>query len=93
MIRNEVFAERLAEAIDECGLDRDTIRSRAGIANSTLSGYLHGRREPTANRLPQLAAAVGVTPDWLVGRDGARKHAKAFSAPRSETKSNGPKEV
>lgn len=60
---------RLAEAFTRSTLTQPELSERSGIPQSTLSGYLSGRVQPTAPRLAALCHALNVESDWLLGLD------------------------
>lgn len=63
------FGERLAEARQQAGLTQEQLAERLGTSQRVIA---HWERTPVALRADQLAAlasALGVTADYLVGRD------------------------
>jgi transcriptional regulator with XRE-family HTH domain len=63
------FRERLSEAMLERQLNRTTLAERSGVDRSTVSQLLgeHQVRLPTGHVVAELASALGVTTDWLLG--------------------------
>ena len=63
------FRERLSEAMLERLLNRTTLAERSGVDRSTVSQLLgeHQVRLPSGHVVAELATALGVTTDWLLG--------------------------
>lgn len=69
------FGERLAQARQQAGLTQQKLAERLGTIQRVIA---HWERAPVALRADQLAAlatALGVTADYLVGRDSPTKRA------------------
>ena len=49
------------------GFSRDKLAVMVGISSETLARYERGEREPTTTVTKKLAAALGVTPNELLG--------------------------
>ena len=49
------------------GFSRDKLAAMVGISSETLARYERGEREPTTTVTKKLAAALGVTPNELLG--------------------------
>ena len=49
------------------GFTRDGLAAMVGISSETLARYERGEREPTTTVTKKLAAALGVTPNELLG--------------------------
>ena len=64
-----VFQERLKRAMFLAGIRKTDLAERAGIDRGKVSAYVSGRYKPNAETLAKIAAALGVTPDWLLGRE------------------------
>lgn len=65
-----IFATRLREARKRKGWTINQMAEKAGIAANSISGYERGKGEPTMFALVLLADTLGVTTDYLTGRDG-----------------------
>ena len=65
-----IFAKRLREARNIKGWTINQMAEKAGIAANSISGYERGKGEPTMFALILLADTLGVTTDYLTGRDG-----------------------
>ena len=67
--RSEVFRERLRAAMQKHQLNRTTLAERTGVDRSTVSQLLseHQVRLPSGHVVAELAAALGVSADWLLG--------------------------
>ena len=64
-----LFRERLSEAMLERQLNRTTLAERSNVDRSTVSQLLgeHQVRLPSGHVVAELATALGVTTDWLLG--------------------------
>jgi transcriptional regulator with XRE-family HTH domain len=67
--RSEVFRDRLRTAMLEHKLNRTQLAERTGVDRSTVSQLLseHQVRLPSGHVVAELAAALCVSADWLLG--------------------------
>ena len=67
--RSEIFRERLRAAMLERKLNRTELAERTGVDRSTVSQLLseHQIRLPSGHVVAELASALGVSADWLLG--------------------------
>jgi transcriptional regulator with XRE-family HTH domain len=67
--RATLFRERLSEAMLAQALNRTTLAQRTGVDRSTVSQLLseHQVRLPSGHVVAELAAALNVSADWLLG--------------------------
>ncbi len=67
--RARLFRDRLSEAMQAQWLNRSTLAERAGVDRSTVSLLLSEQqtRLPSGHVVADLAAALNVTTDWLLG--------------------------
>ncbi len=67
--RARLFRDRLNEAMQSQWLNRSTLAERAGVDRSTVSLLLSEQqvRLPSGHVVADLAAALNVTTDWLLG--------------------------
>lgn len=67
--RARLFRERLGEAMRAQWLNRSSLAERAGVDRSTISLLLSEQqvRLPSGHVVADLAAALNVTSDWLLG--------------------------
>jgi len=71
--KRTAFGERLVAAREEAGLSQRELADKLGVTQRALCWW---EREPVAlkpEQLAALAAALGVSADVLLGRDGAQK--------------------
>lgn len=66
------FAERLKEALQNKGLTQNDLSKSSGISKSKISCYVHGRYLPNAEAMSKISVALGVTPEWLLGKHESR---------------------
>ena len=62
------FGERLAALLAIRGVTKKELAERAGLSLSSVSAYLGGSHEPTADSLMRLADALATSTDYLLGR-------------------------
>lgn len=63
---NRVRFIRLAKRMSQ-----QHVAGRLGVVQSEVSRYELGKRSPTLSEIKQIAAALGVSPDQLIGPGGA----------------------
>lgn len=64
---------RLARALAEKELRPIDLAARSGIDKGSISHYLQGDNAPSGRNMAKLASALGVTVDWLLGKDDAQQ--------------------
>jgi transcriptional regulator with XRE-family HTH domain len=62
-------ADRIREARERRAMKQVELAQRAGLQPSAISQFENGQREPSPENLCRLADALGVTVDYLLGRD------------------------
>ena len=68
-MNENIIAERLRRAMFVKGMKQVELCEKTGIDKGSISHYLKGTYKPNGEKLTLLAKALGVTPDWLLGRD------------------------
>ena len=61
------IGERLKELVKEKGLEQQEAANQMNIKVPTFNGYVSNKREPSIDRLKQLAEYFNVSVDYLVG--------------------------
>ena len=69
MADKSMFSERLRKARTTLGLTQKDLATKVGIAAATLSAYEASGKPPTIETAMKLADILGVSLDWLCGRD------------------------
>jgi transcriptional regulator with XRE-family HTH domain len=65
------FAQRLRSARNERGLTQVQLIAAIGAYHKdTISRYEHSTLTPQLHTFTRLCDALGVSADWLLGRDG-----------------------
>ncbi|MGO3357471.1 MAG: helix-turn-helix domain-containing protein [Bifidobacterium crudilactis] len=64
-----VTSLRLSEALDRRNMTQRQLCRGIGMYEQTLSNKIHGRRPFTVSDLSQIADYLGVSTDWLLGRE------------------------
>ena len=64
-----MFASRLRAAIGRSGLSIAEIVRRSGVADVAIYSWMGLRRRPRLLSAVMVADALGVSLDWLLGRD------------------------
>ncbi len=67
------LGRRIAAARARKGWNRNQLARAAGVTWANLTRYERGENEPGASRVFEMAKALGVSVDWLLGRTGARE--------------------
>lgn len=65
----KIFAERLKEARLAAGLTRPELAEKSGVSKNTIFQVEHAMHIPNLYTIVALTDALGVSLDWLVGRD------------------------
>jgi transcriptional regulator with XRE-family HTH domain len=67
--RTQTFRARLAQALSERGMSQSALARAAGVDRSTVSQLLSGAeaRLPNGQLVAEIAAALAVSADWLLG--------------------------
>ena len=63
----ETRITNLARLIDERGLRHGFVAAKVGVSKASLSRWCNGARRIPAARVDALAAAIGVSPEEIVG--------------------------
>src|SRR5688572_25669923 len=70
------FARRLRLIRQARGLDQTELGELSAIPRSSISRFESGRRRPGIDHLAQLASALKVSTDFLLGQDGQQDDGK-----------------
>lgn len=62
-----IFSERLREAMKRKSLTQKQLESISNVTQSSISAYLRGDMEPKISVFYQLAVALDVSMEWLLG--------------------------
>lgn len=63
------FATRLSRAIFYKDIKPIDVSKRSGINKSQISRYISGETRPSVANAAKIAAALGVSTDWLLGKE------------------------
>lgn len=61
-----IFAARLRSAMERAGLKQSELAQQVGASKAAISQYLSGRNSPSIERISAIAAATGVSFEYLV---------------------------
>ena len=64
------LGENLKTVLDEQKVTQKDLAKKLNIAPTTLNGYISNKREPDLETLKNIAQALGVTVDYLLGVEG-----------------------
>lgn len=67
------FGERLKKLREEKNLSQTELSERFGLTQNAISGYERGVREPSMEKMTQIADFFEVSIDYLYGRTPDRK--------------------
>ena len=62
------LAKNIARFRKDAGMTQEELADKLDIARPAVARYERGNRKPTPERLSELADALGVTTDALLGR-------------------------
>lgn len=65
----DIFVQRLRQAMFLSGLRQKDICERTGFSDSQMSNWHKGRYRPNAEAMAKIAKALGVTVDYLLGKE------------------------
>jgi len=65
------FGAQLKKCRKEVGITQAELSERTGIGKSTISEWESEKRSPDVELLPEIAAALGVLPKYLLGESGS----------------------
>lgn len=65
----DIFADRLRKRAGELGFSLAQVARRADVPERSFAHYAAGRSEPDLATLVRIARALGVSVDYLVGRE------------------------
>ena len=75
-------ADRMRKALRVCGLSPGTMAEFLGVGGNTVSTWINGRIEPSAQTLRLWAMTTGVSYKWLChGSDGPHPQSQTVSEP------------
>ena len=80
----KIFARRLREAILADDRSTRALAIRAGMHHSQIYTYTNGINIPSIDRAANLADALGVSLDWLMGRDSQKKSAATQDSAKTD---------
>ena len=69
----EIFISRLDQARREKGLTQRELANRVGVTEVSMSRYVNGARVPKGPIVVNIAKALGVSVDYLVGTSSVKK--------------------
>ena len=68
-MEKNIFVERLRLAREEKGMGLKELREAVGISQSAMSHYSTGATIPALDVADRIAKVLGVSLDWLCGKD------------------------
>lgn len=69
---NNTFAVRLTNALEASGMTQKQLADATGLTQASISRYINGDRIPRAQIAAKIAAALGITCDYLCGNNGPK---------------------
>ena len=69
----EIFISRLDQARKEKGLTQRELANRVGVTEVSMSRYVNGARVPKGPIVVNIAKALGVSVDYLVGTSSVKR--------------------
>ena len=65
----QTIGTRIGEAMERRELTQASLSRITGLPPSTISRYVNGKRNPNAEVLGKVASALGVSCDYLIGKE------------------------
>lgn len=87
--KNDWIASRLRISRRASWLSIEQLASAVGRSSKTISRWEGAKGSPDVNDLTKLAAALGVTPHWLMTGEGTKDLIAAFQGIHSELNPDG----
>ena len=69
----EIFISQLDQARKEKGLTQRELANRVGVTEVSMSRYINGTRVPSGPIVVNIAKALGISVDYLVGTSNVKK--------------------
>ena len=66
------FGKRLASLLKARGMTQKQLAQRLGMSEITISRYVTGERQPSAEAVTNIARELGTTGDYLMGTQNAK---------------------
>ncbi|MCJ8519717.1 helix-turn-helix domain-containing protein [Pseudorhizobium tarimense] len=76
----EILSKQLQGRAKQLGISNAEAARRVGLDERRYAHYASGRREPDLATLVRIAAALGTTPNWLLGINAAPNEDPQVSA-------------
>lgn len=70
-----MFGEKLTKARENAHLSRKELADQLNVGQNTVWRWEAGEREPSLTTIKMIASALGVTTDFLMGREDIKKEA------------------
>lgn len=67
---HDITGRRVREARDAAGITQEELAEACGLHRTTVSHVEAGRRSVPMHALVPVADALGVSVDWILGREG-----------------------
>lgn len=67
---SQIVAENIRKLREERGLEAQAFAERLGLTKQAVSNYDSGRRKWPIDMLPRVADLLGVSIEYIYGRDG-----------------------
>lgn len=65
-----IFQKNFIEALNKKKMTQSELARRSGITQSSISDYINGKYEPKQDKVDRIAAALNISPSFLVGKTG-----------------------
>lgn len=65
-----IFQRNLIETLNRKQMTQSELARRSGITQSSISDYINGKYEPKQDKVDRIAAALNISPSFLVGKTG-----------------------
>lgn len=79
-----ILGTRITDLLNKKGMSQRELAERAGVTEVSMSRYINGNRIPKAMQLANIARVLGVTSEYLLGKE-ADDFASAYDKDFYET--------
>lgn len=68
-----IYAARLKTALE--GYSQNWLARKTGLSATTISAYVNGKKMPRLDIAAEIADALNVSLDWMLGRENQKESA------------------
>lgn len=84
-MEKSTFGKRLGETMQKKGIGRTALKDLTGISLQSISNYLNDKRRPDCEMVAELAEALNVSADYLLGLSEVSSRNETIQGINAET--------